>query len=156
MKNLSEEIIEVGGKEYTLFLNRKGLVAWERETKDKQEQIQSLQNKYQVITEELESTDKSKSDDPFEGLDKLDELGDIDKDTQLTIDTFKSLYWIMLYTHHKMSKEEVEKWFDEAIKEYGVVQLMELGNQMLRDINIDSMIQDQDNLKKLKALRPTK
>ena len=32
MKELSKEIIEVNGKEYTLFLNRKGLVAWEKIT----------------------------------------------------------------------------------------------------------------------------
>lgn len=30
--HISEEIIEIGGKEYTLFLNRKGITTWENKT----------------------------------------------------------------------------------------------------------------------------
>ena len=33
MKELSTEIINIDGKDYTLFLNRAGLVAWEKYTK---------------------------------------------------------------------------------------------------------------------------
>ena len=32
-KNISEEKIEIGGVEYTLFLNRTGIVNWEKMTK---------------------------------------------------------------------------------------------------------------------------
>ena len=31
--NFSEEHIEIDGKDYTLFLNRKGIVSWENITK---------------------------------------------------------------------------------------------------------------------------
>ena len=33
MKELSKETINIGGEDYTLFLNRKGIVAWEKYSK---------------------------------------------------------------------------------------------------------------------------
>lgn len=151
MKNLSEETIEVGGVEYTLFLNRKGLISWERETKDDQEKIQKFRDKYQNLEDNLEK--KTDSDDPFEGLEEIDNF---ETDTELTVKTYKALYWVMLYTHHKMSRAEVDNWFAKATEEYGMPQLIELGTQMIRDINIDTFGSNTENLKKLKALRPTK
>ena len=44
-KKFSEEIIEIDGKEYTLFMNRQGVVNWEKITKLK-EKSQKYQEKY--------------------------------------------------------------------------------------------------------------
>ena len=71
MKELSKEIIEIGGKEYTLFLNRKGIVAWEKYTRQEEEKYQELQKKYasldldNIIENFDELDDKT---NPFEGL----------------------------------------------------------------------------------------
>ena len=127
MKSISEEIIEVGGKEYTLFLNRKGVVAWEKDT-------------------------EANDDNPFEGLDDVDGMED---DAKLMHETFDSLYRIMLYTHHPMNRDKASEWYNQACKEYGEQQMMALGSQMINDMNGD-MNTNQQELKKLKALRPTK
>ena len=44
-KNFSEEIIEIDGKEYKLFINRIGIVNWEKMTKAKR-MGKALEEKY--------------------------------------------------------------------------------------------------------------
>lgn len=151
MKNISE-IVEVNGNEYTLFLNRKGVVAWERDSKEAQEKLVKLQGKYSNLMNELE--EKTDADDPFVGLDELDE---IEEDKKIMTESFKSLYWIMLYTNHKMSRKDASEWYDNACKEYSEEKIIALANQMIEDANTD-ILSDSNNgeLKNLKALRPTR
>ena len=151
MKNMSEETIEVGGKEYTLFLNRKGVVAWEKDTEEVQKQLKDLENKYTEFEKTIVSKkSKANDDNPFEGLEDVDSMED---DAILMHESFDSLYRIMLYTHHPMNRDEASEWYNKACKEYGEQQMMALGSQMLSDMNMDT---NQQELKKLKALRPTK
>lgn len=150
MKNFSEETIEVNGVEYTLFLNRKGVVAWERDAKEWQEELQNVQNKYSNL--ELESRQKEENDNPFEGLDDVDNLEEAKK---LTNQVYESLYRIMLYTHHPLNRTEAHEWYENAISEYGDEQILNLAVQMLQDAN-DNKVSKETELKKLKALRQAK
>lgn len=154
MKELSKETIEIGGKEYTLFLNRKGIVAWEKYTKQEEEKYQELQKKYasldldKIVNNFDELDDKT---NPFEGLEEID---DMDSDKELLIKLYERLYWIMLYTEHKLSISEAKELYDQARKEYGDEQVVLLGKQMIDDVNSDP--NQNENLKNLKALRPKK
>lgn len=150
MKEFSKEFIEIDGKEYTLFLNRKGILAWEKITNAFQK-ADEIERKYQdfanVESEEIEIKD---GDDPFE-LTKDIKLG-IEEDNESMLAIYKKLYWIMLYENHKLDYKEVETLWDKAVKEYGEEQLVSLALQMIDDANIDKT----NNLKNLKALRPKK
>jgi hypothetical protein len=64
------------------------------------------------------------------------------------------MFWILLYTHHKLSLEKAEELFDKACEEYGRSQIIALEDQMVDDANKDRVTKE--NLKNLPALRPTK
>lgn len=149
MKEISQEIINVRGVDYTLFLNRKGLVAWEKFCKEENKKIEELQVKYQGLLGD-EDVEVKEDTNPFEGLDNLEE---IDKDKELVTKTYKRLYWILLYTNHQMSVSDAEKWYDDATDEYGEPQLYALAQQMIEDANKD-MIDETKPVKNLQALRP--
>ncbi len=148
MKEFSKEIIEINGKEYTLFINRTGIVAWEKFCKKERELAETIDKKYESLTgnDEVEIT---KDTNPFEGLEEYDE------DENIISKMFRKLYWIMLYTEHKFSIDEVNELYNQAIDEYGEEQLIMLGKQMIEDANTN-LINKTQNLKNLKALRPTK
>lgn len=154
MRELSEETIEVGGKRYKLFLNRKGIVAYERDSKDLYELANKSVLNRDNLEEELTSKkhEKADNDDPFEGLDGVDE---IITDYELSKKLLVSFYRIALYKYHPMTRTEATDWVNQAIKEYGLEQLAELCKQMVDDANTDD-ITNPDDLKKLKALRQTK
>ena len=149
MKEISQEIINVKGKDYTLFLNRKGLIAWEKFCKDENEKIQELQKKYEGLFKDVEIKDDT---NPFESLDNVEE---IEQDKDLVSNTYKRLYWIMLYTNHKLSVSDAEKWYEDAVEEYGEPQLYELAQQMIEDMNTD-LTNETKSIKNLPALRPHK
>lgn len=146
MKELSTEVINIGGVDYTLFLNRKGIIAWEKYVNEQKGKIEELQNKYSNI-----SVDKFNDENPFEGIEEFD---DIDTDMELTVKLYKRLYWIMLYENYKFSYAQAEELIDKAIKEYGKNQIIELGSQMVEDVNTDPF--EEKELKKLTALKPRK
>ena len=151
MKEFSKEIIEIDGKEYSLFLNRKGISAWEKITNAFQKANQ-IEKKYKDIDnissgKEIEIKD---GDNPFELVDDT-EL-EIEQDEQEVLVLYKKLYWIMLYENHKLDYKEVETLWDKAVEEYGVDQLVELALQMINDANINKTA----SVKNLKALRPKK
>lgn len=146
MSNFSEEKIEIDGKEYTLFLNRKGIVAWEKYNKEEVKKVQEIQDKYKDLLNGKES--KMNEENPFE------DVTEIDDDTKMMEKMFIKLYWIMLYTNHKMTLKEVEELWSKAIAEYGLEQLGELANQMIEDANKDLL--GKQEVKKLTALRPKK
>lgn len=153
MKEFSKEVIEINGKEYTLFLNRKGIVAWEKYRKEEQEIWDKHQNEYAKLIENQEKIEEITNEtNPFEGLDDLD---NVSEDRKLMTKMYKKLYWIMLYTEYKMSFEEVSKLYESACKEYGEEQLLALAVQMVEDANTNLVNKDKQ-LKNLKALRPSK
>ena len=148
MKEFSKEIINIGGVDYTLFLNRKGIVAWENITKAarKQSDLEATVSKLQK-DEEIIIKD---GDNPFE-ISHADEILSAENETQ---DYYAKLYWIMLYEEHKLDYSEVQKLFNQAVEEYGIDALAELAVQMLEDANINKS--ENNELKKLTALRPKK
>ena len=145
--NVSEEIIEIGGKEYKLFLNRTGIVNWEKMTKlkEKSKEIQEYTKKLEEESE-IELTDDA---NPFELYDTSEE--EMNSKMDEMTDIFAKLYWVMLYKYHKLSISEAKKLFDEAVEEYGLEQLSQLGNQMLENANKDNMGKPRKNLKALKS-----
>lgn len=155
MKNASTEIIEIDGKEYTLFLNRKGIVAYEKFCKEENEKIKKLEEKYKTSIEKLEKSDFviDENTNPFENLEDFD---DLESDLELEKTVFVKIYWIMLYENHKLSLEEVKKLYDKAVEEYGEQQLEDLVQQMIEGVNINAYDNENKELKNLKALKPKK
>lgn len=153
MKEFSKETIEIDGKEYTLFLNRKGIVAWEKFCETENKKIAELRKKYaNLIDKDKNSTEITDETNPFDGLEAFDEL---DEQQEVITKSFKRLYWIMLYTEHKLPLSEVETLYDKASEEYGETNLIALAQQMIDDASIDKVTKDKE-LKNLTALRPTK
>ena len=146
MKEFSKEIINIGGVDYTLFLNRKGIVAWENITKAtrKKSEIEKTVNN---LKDEIIIKD---GDNPFE-ISHAEELLAAQNETQ---NYYAKLYWIMLYEEHKLDYSKAEEIFNQAVEEYGLDALAELAMQMLEDANINKS--GNNELKKLTALRPKK
>ena len=157
MKEISKEIIEIDGKEYTLFLNRKGIVAYEKYCKDEYSELEKTREKFKDTIETLQEDKVVINDDtnPFENLDKLDDI-DADKNMDLVHKMYVKLYWIMLYENHKLSLTQVEELYNKAVEEYGELQLQALGDQMVEEVNIMPENVKQENLKNLAALKPKK
>lgn len=154
MKEFSKESIEIDDVEYTLFVNRKGIVSWENITKVSQK-AEELQKKYKKTIDKIKDNEPIKVEDnanPFDYAD--DNVNDLEEDKELMRDIYVKFYWIALYENHKLSLSEVEKLFEQAEKEYGFNQLTELANQMISDANSDKY--GNTELKKLTALHQTK
>lgn len=148
MKEFSKEIINIGGVDYTLFLNRKGIVAWESITKIMRRQS-SLEEQVDKIKED-EVIEIKDGDNPFE----ISHADDIMSAEGETIEYYAKLYWIMLYENHPMDYSKAKELFNQAMEEYGLDALAELSVQMLEDANINKS--ENNELKKLTALRPKK
>lgn len=146
-KNISEEIIEIGGVEYTLFLNRAGIISWEKMTRlqEKAKDFQKIAEGYGA-DEEIELTDDA---NPFELY--ADE--DIDKQIDEMQDLYAKFYWVALYTHHKLTITQARELFEKAKEEYGFEQLSELANQMIETANSDILNKERKNLKALKSTK---
>lgn len=147
MKEFSKEIIEIDGQEYTLFLNREGIVAWEKFCKKEQKEVEKLQEKYKNIVSD-ETFNITEDTNPFEGIE------DIDNDAETISIMYERLYWIMLYTEHKFTPTQAKELYDKAVAEYGEEQIILLGNQMIEEANKDSV--NKKNLKNLAALKSKK
>lgn len=148
MKEFSKEIINIDGVDYTLFLNRKGIVAWETITKPSKHQ-EELQEKISNFRTDEEIEIKS-GDNPFE-ISGAETILEIEEQTKAY---YKKLFWIMLYENHKLDYKDVEVLFSKAEAEYGYESLIELSLQMVEDANTNQM--ENNELKKLTALRPKK
>lgn len=155
MKEFSKETIEIDGTEYTLFLNRKGIISWENITKITK-RGHELQDKYNKVIEEIkeeEPIEVKDNDNPFD-YSEDSSMTKLEEETKALKDVFIKFYWIALYEKHKLSISEVTKWFDKAEEEYGLKQLISLANQMLEDANTNKY--GNTEIKKLTALRQTK
>lgn len=149
-KNISEEVIEIGGKEYTLFLNRKGIVNWEKFTK-----LDKKAKEYSDLAKELEKSDEveiTEETNPFEMYENVDE-GELEAKLAEMTDLYAKFYWVALYTHHKLSLSQARELFEQAKEEYGINQLAELANQMLETANKDIINKEPKNLKALKSVK---
>jgi hypothetical protein len=154
MKELSTEIINIDGVDYTLFLNRKGIVAWEKFTKSESERFAQISEKYQEILNNnaVENFDGLDNDtDPFEGLEEIDNL---DSDIEYMNRIYSRLYWILLYTNHKLSISDARELYNKACDEYGNEQVILLARQMVDEVNSEP--KESKQLKNLAALKPTK
>lgn len=152
MKELSSETINIDGVDYTLFLNRAGVVAWEKYSQEGLAKAKDIASKYKDVNIESEGQDYDNLPDdanPFEGI---EEVNNANEDMEFVSDIFKRLYWIMLYTHHKLSKSDASDLYEKARLEYGDEQLVLLGQQMIEEVNKAP----QSELKNLSALKPTK
>lgn len=155
MKEFSKEKIEIDGKEYTLFLNRQGLVTWEKITKASKK-AQDIQDKYaNTIIEEDDDTpiEVNDNDNPFD-YSKDIQLDEMSEDEKIVRDIYHKFYWIALYENHKLPLNEVRVLFDKAEEDYGIEQLIELAHQMVEDANSNKY--GNKELKKLTALHQAK
>jgi len=154
--NFSEEHIEIDGKDYTLFLNRKGIVSWENITKFSNK-AKEMEKKYKDVDLEI-----LKGDEPIEVEDNAnpfdysisEELDNLEKDEAILREIYIKFYWIALYTNHQLSVSQVTELFEQAEKEYGIEQLIELANKMIENANKNKY--GNTELKKLEALNQTK
>ena len=151
MKEFSKEVINIDGVDYTLFLNRKGIITWEKLTKATSK-ANEIEKKYRNLgttnEEEIEIKD---GDNPFELVGEYSL--EIEKDEQELINLYIKLYWIMLYEEHKLNLKDVEELWNKAVNEYGADALIQLGVQMIEEANTNKQ---NNNLKKLDALKPKK
>ena len=158
MKEISQEVIEIDGKEYKLFLNRKGIVAYEKYCKEEYKELQNVREKHKDMIASLESDEKISIDENTNPFDGLDEISDDEaaKNMELIHKLYVKLYWIMLYQNHQLSLNDVEELYNKAIEEYGEEQVQALGDQMVEEVNIAPKSEENKNLKNLKALKPKK
>lgn len=147
MKEFSQETIEINGVEYTLFLNRAGILAWEKYSRRENEEVWKLRELYNKINNNEEEVINDDTN-PFEDAETLL------KSEESTLKTYKKMFWILLYTNHKLPLEKAKELFDKACEEYGKNQVIALEDQMVDDANKDRVTNE--NLKNLPALRPTK
>ena len=151
MKELTTEEIEIGGKTYTLFLNRKGLVSFEKITK-LSKRTEELEKKYKAIiemTEDDKPIEVKDNDNPYDYVEDS-EMTDTEKDILELKEIYVKFYWIALYEKHKLPLSEVSQLFDKAEEEYGIEQLILLANQIIDEVNEDKY--GNIERKKLKAL----
>ena len=158
MKEFSKEIIEIDGKEYTLFLNRLGVVAFEKYTESIKKNVQNMVEDVKKLAEENEGKEIEITSDtnPFEDdfMKKSEEL--LTKAEKNAIETSQRLFWILLYTEHKFSLEEAKNLYNKACEEYGNEQVDALGMQMLEEVHTNKFENENKDLKNLKALHQPK
>lgn len=141
----NQEIILVGGKEYTLTLTRKGITAIEKYTslsKKKDEFKKSEQNSIKYVDEIKEN------EDPFADLNDEEQERKIDESLEL----MKRVLWICLWDVHKMSIEQVRELLVQIIDENKYDELNSVIEKLVSNINK----QPSEYLKNMKALKAQK
>lgn len=150
MNEFSKEVIEIGEKEYTLFLNRAGVIAIEKFTREEKDKVEDLQR----IVNDVENGGIVQITDDTDPLAGLEDMVESSKEIQKK--TYRKIFWIMLGTYHKMPFSEACQLYEIACQEYGD-QVDRLIEQIMNDVNEDKVTKEENkNLKNLKALRPTK
>ena len=91
MKILSEEIINIGGKDYTLFLNRKSILAWEKFAGEENSKMGQIESSYNNLFNGKNAEIK-KGINPFEDITEPNtEENDIyDVEVSVLIDSYMS------------------------------------------------------------------
>jgi hypothetical protein len=165
MNSFSEEIIEVDGIEYKLFLNRAGIALWEKTTKFS-EFAELLNKKYNSEYIEDFKDDNLIVDDNFDPSKLLADFDSFDEDEEKLRNSILTFYCIALSRNHNMSLGATKEWFDKAENgtfnengepnndAYGIEQLTQLMMQMIQNANTST--NQVNSLKNLKALKSTK
>jgi hypothetical protein len=141
----NQEIIEVGGKEYTLTLTRKGVTAIEKYTnlskkKDEFKGTEKFKIKY---VDEI-----SENEDPFADL----EMDEQEKKIDESLELLKRVLWICLWDEHKFNIEQVREILVQIIEEDKTDELNEKIEKLVANINK----QPSEYLKNMKALKAQK
>lgn len=136
MNKVSEEIIEIDGKEYSLFLNRDGIVAWELYSQREQKKAKERFDELKPYIEKVANNEFNVNDD-VDPLKIGEEINSVSNGEQETVELYRILYWIMFSKNHHFKFEEASKLFDKAVEEYGTEQIILLGVQMINDANVD-------------------
>lgn len=165
-KSFSEEIIEIEGKEYKLFLNRAGIAIWEKTTKFSEFQNLLVQKYSELGEDGLNNLDERIINENSLPSDVFGDFSSYDEDEEKLRESITKFYWIALEKYHKLNYAETKKLLDKAENgtfdedgnpnddAYGIDQLVGLMVQMLQNANTN--IISGNNLKNLKALKPTK
>ena len=154
MKEFSKEIISIDGNDYTLFLNRKGMVAYEKYIQEEKKRVEEMQKATSELYKENDTIYEINDDtNPFdEDVEKKANL--FDELESLNDSTYIKLYWIMMYEHHKLPLSRVKELFNLACEDYTKEKVIELAEQMIADANSNRI--EQEQVKNLTALRPKK
>ena len=154
MKEFSKEVIEIDGKEYTLFLNRLGVVAFERYSEEIQNKIEDNTRCVQTLVDKHKDEKLVIKEDtnPFEDefMKESEEL--LNETEKYGLELSQRMYWILLYNEHKMNINDVKELYNKACEEYGRDQIDALAMQMLNEVNSNKFENNHKELKNLKAL----
>ena len=141
----NQELIEVGGKVYTLTLTRKGITAIEKYTNisKKKEEFEKIEKFKVEYVEEIKE-----NENPFEDL----EMDEQEKKIDESLELMKRVLWICLWESHKLNIEQVRELLIQIIDEEKYDELNGKIESLVANINK----QPSDYLKNMKALKAQK
>lgn len=141
----NQELIEVGGKVYTLTLTRKGITAIEKYTNisKKKEEFEKIEKFKVEYVEEIKE-----NENPFEDL----EMDEQEKKIDESLELMKRVLWICLWESHKLNIEQVRELLIQIIDEGKYDELNGKIESLVANINK----QPSDYLKNMKALKAQK
>lgn len=125
--NSNQEILVVGGKEYILSLNRKGVEAIEKYTNlsKKKADLMKIANKdNSKYIEEIPL-----DEDPFANLE------DTQDEIEETMELLKRTLWVCLWENHKMNIEQVRELIVEIIDEDKIDELNSAIEKLTEGVN---------------------
>ena len=141
----NQEIIIVGGKEYTLTLTRKGVTAIEKYT-NLSKKKDELKKKNQNIVKYVDEI--SENEDPFADI-SLDEQ---EETLNETLELTKRVLWICLWDVHKLTIEQTREVLLQIVEEDKFEELNSTIEKLVNNINK----QPGEYLKNMKALKAQK
>lgn len=141
----NQEIIIVGGKEYTLTLTRKGITAIEKYT-NLSKKKDELKKKNQNIVKYVDEI--SENEDPFADI-SLDEQ---EETLNETLELTKRVLWICLWDVHKLTIEQTREVLLQIVEEDKFEELNTTIEKLVNNINK----QPSEYLKNMKALKAQK
>ena len=143
--NNNQEILVVGGKEYILSLNRKGIEAIEKYTN-----LSKRKDKLMKIGKETKENeyveDSPLDEDPFAEIDNTED------DIEETMELLKRTLWVCLWENHHLNIEQVRELIVEIIDEDKLDELNNVISKLTDGVNNTP----KGYLKNTKALRASK
>lgn len=142
MFNNNQITMEIGGNEYILSLNRKGIEAIEKYTK-----ISKKKEKVEQTRKRLEYVDEIQLDEnPFAEMDDT-----LEETMNENIEMLKRILWILLWDNHKKNIEEVRELMIKIIEEGKISELNNNISELIERANKEMNGNELKNLKALKA-----
>lgn len=141
----NQEVIEVGGKEYTLTLTRKGVTAIEKYTNlsKKKDELKGAEKFSIKYVDEIKE-----NEDPFADL----EMDEHEKKIDESLELMKRILWICLWDEHKLNIDQAREILVQIIEEDKTEELNEKIEKLVASINK----QPNEYLKNMKALKAQK